>query len=95
MNCPNCKIPFIEEKAPKFLCSACGWFEKVGKEFNNCDAPESPPPQEPDPPPEPSPPPEPNPAKQEPDPAALEPGPKSKVKKYFGGLLTITREVDE
>ena len=107
MKCPNCQLPFDEEKAPKFLCSTCGWLEKVGKEWKNCDAPESPPPgespppQETPPPPEPSPPPEPDPAAQEPDPAAQEPDPAAlepdpKVKSYLGGLLTVTRtEIDE
>jgi hypothetical protein len=107
MKCPNCQLPFTEEKAPKFLCSTCGWLELVGKEWKNCEAPESqppgesPPPQEPDPPPEPNPPPEPSlppepdPAIQEPDPAALEPDPKPKIKKYLWGLITVTHEVDE
>jgi len=102
MNCPNCKQPFAEERPPKFLCSVCGWLEKIGKEWENCEAPESPPPQE-------SPTaqelePEPEPAAHEPDPAAHEPDPAApepdtnlsdlSVKKYLGGLLTVT-EVDE
>jgi uncharacterized Zn finger protein (UPF0148 family) len=113
MKCPNCQLPFTEEKDPKFLCSTCGWLEKVGKEWKSCESPESPPPQESEPDPvahepepvahepdpaahEPDPAAhEPDPAAQEPDPAALEPDPKPKVKKYLGGLLTITHEVDE
>lgn len=73
MNCPNCKTPFVEEKAGKYFCEACGWFEKVGKEWQGCEAPEPEP--EPVAVPEPEPEPEPNPAALEPDPAALEPDP--------------------
>ncbi|KKN29768.1 hypothetical protein LCGC14_0840660 [marine sediment metagenome] len=118
MKCPNCTQPFIEERPPKFLCSTCGWLEKIDKEWKSCDAPESPPPGESPPPqesasePEPKttaqihsvqnvPQPElnpaalePDPAAHEPDPAAHEPGPNCSVKKYLGGLLTVT-EVDE
>jgi len=86
MNCPNCHLPFVEEKAEKFHCSTCGWMEKVDKEWKSCDAPESQAPQEsPDPPPEPKtqaldlPPAELEPAEPdpppEPNPAALEPNP--------------------
>ena len=86
MNCPNCKIPFVEEKAGKFSCVTCGWFEKVGKEWQGCEAPEPEPERTPEPEPEPSesqtpeslppgesPPPQESPS--EPDPAALEPNP--------------------
>ena len=98
MNCPNCGLPFVVEKAEKFSCSTCGWMEKVGKEWKNCGAPESQPSQgSPDPPPEPDPAAlEPDPAAHEPDPAALEPGPAAEepspehVKKLLGGYLTIT-----
>lgn len=102
MKCPNCSQPFIEEHPPKFLCSTCGWLEKIDKEWKICEVPESPPPQEPEPEPEPvrellpEPDPaahEPNPAELEPNPAALELDPNS-VKSYLGGLITIT-EVDE
>ena len=97
MNCPNCKQPFIEERPPKFLCSACGWLEKTDKEWKNCEAPppgESPTPQEPEPAAH-----EPDPAAHEPDSAAHEPEPvayepDSKVKSYLGGLLTVT-EIEE
>ena len=79
MKCPDCKQPFIEERPPKFLCSTCGWLEKIDKEWKNCEAPppgESPPPQDPEPEPEPEPAAhEPEPAAHEPDPAALEPDP--------------------
>ena len=108
MNCPNCKIPFVEEKAEKYFCVTCGWFEKVGKEWQGCEAPEPddkfiddhPVPTALD---------EPDPAALEPDPAAQEPDPAEtleetqakvnppgvhNVKKYLGGLLTVT-EVDE
>lgn len=74
MKCPNCKQPFIEERPPKFQCSVCGWMEKIDKEWKNCEAPESPAPQEPEPDPEPDPEPEPEPT-PEPDPAAHEPDP--------------------
>jgi len=109
MKCPNCKQPFIEERSPKFLCSVCGWMEKIDKEWKNCEAPpsgESPTPQEPEPEPEPTPEPdpaahepdpaahEPDPAAHEPDPAAHEPTPDNVTKSYFGGLITVT-EVDE
>ncbi len=99
MNCPNCQLPIVEEKDEKIFCSSCGWFEKVGKEWQGCEAPEPEPERTPEPEPEPKP--EPVPAAQEPDPAALEPspaaqepGPNCSVKKYLGGLLTVT-EVDE
>ncbi len=128
MNCPNCQTSFVEEKAEKFRCVTCGWFEKVGKEWQGCEAPEpelertvetvAPSSSEPELEPEPQskrdpcpaalePNPaelEPNPAELEPNPAALEPGPAAQgphtncsdhsVKKYLGGLLTVT-EVDE
>ena len=95
MKCPNCTMPFVEEKAPKFLCSTCGWLELDGEEWKKADAPESPPPGESPPPQEPEPAAqEPDPAALEPDPAALEPDPNPKVKKILGGLITIT-EVDE
>ena len=113
MNCPNCQIPFVEEKAEKYFCVACGWFEKVGKEWQGCEAPEPEPERTPEPEPEPSvsQAPEPDPAALEPDPAALEPDPAAlepnpaaqepdtnrsdlSVKKYLGGLFTVT-EVDE
>ncbi len=111
MNCPNCKIPFVEEQAGKFSCVKCGWFEKVDKEWQGCEAPEPEPARTPEPEPEPVRIPEPDPAALEPDPAAreldpaaLEPDPAAQepdpnrsdrsVKKYLGGLLTIT-EVDE
>jgi len=97
MKCPNCGLPFTEEKDPKFFCSTCGWLERDGKEWKKADAPESPPPGESPPPQEPEPEPaaqEPDPAALEPDPAALEPDPNPKVKKILGGLVTIT-EVDE
>lgn len=104
MKCPNCTVPFVEEKAPKYLCSTCGWLELIGREWKNCGAPESPPPQESPPPPEspppqestpepkpkPSPPSEPSPATLEPNPRALEPGPKPKVKSLLWGLITVT-----
>lgn len=109
MNCPNCQLPFVEEKDEKFFCSTCGWLEKVGKEWKSCDAPvlESSPKPGPEPEPvqetssEPDPAKrdpcpaslEPDPAELEPDPAALEPDP-SCVKSYLGGLVTVT-EVDE
>ncbi|MBA7633998.1 hypothetical protein ES703_41569 [subsurface metagenome] len=101
MKCPNCKQPFADERAGKFFCSTCGWLEKIDKEWKSCEAPppgESPAPQEPEPEPEPTP--EPSPAALEPSPAALEPDPAANepspdhVKKYLGGLITIT-EVDE
>ena len=84
MKCPNCHLPFAEEKGEKFFCSTCGWLEKIDKEWKSCAAPppgESPPPPEPEPEPEPGsepepdPPSEPDPAAHEPDPAALEPDP--------------------
>jgi len=109
MKCPNCKQPFIEERPPKFHCSKCGWLEKIDKEWKNCEAPESPAPQEPEPDPEPEPEPtpepdpaahepdpaanEPDPAAHEPDPAANEPTPVNVTKSYLGGLVTVT-EVD-
>jgi len=102
MNCPNCQLPIVEEKDEKILCSACGWFEKVGKEWRGCEAPEPEP--EPERTPEPNPAAlepnpaalEPNPAALEPDPAGMEPSPEPvhSVKKILGGLITIT-EVDE
>jgi len=112
MNCPNCKTPFVEEKAGKYFCVTCGWFDLVDKEWQGCKAPEpelEPSPQtkenpEPEPVPELT---EPDPAAHEPDPAAHEPDPAAhepdpaahepepgSVKKYFGGLVTVT-EVDE
>lgn len=97
MNCPNCKKPFVVERSGKFQCVDCGWFEKVDNEWRVCEAPESPPPQEPESPAEPDPAAlEPDPAKSEPGPAIQEPSPEpqANVKKYFGGLITIT-EVDE
>ncbi len=103
MNCPNCKIPFVEEKAGKFSCVTCGWFEKVGKEWQGCEAPEPEPvtAYSPEPVTESQSKSEPNPAALEPDPAALEPDPAAQepdparsVRKYLGGLVTIT-EVDE
>jgi len=51
MSCPNCKKPFVEEQAGKFSCVTCGWFEKVGEEWQGCEAPE--PALEPEPAPEP------------------------------------------
>lgn len=74
MNCPNCKTPFVEEKAEKYFCGTCGWFEKVGKEWQGCEAPEPEPARTPEPEPDPAAL-EPDPAAQEPDPAALEPDP--------------------
>ena len=106
MKCPNCTMPFVEEKAPKFLCSTCGWLELVGKEWKSTEAPESPAPQE-SPPSQESPPPaepvepnpaahEPSPAANEPDLAAHEPSPGPKVKNILGGLVTITEtEIEE
>ncbi len=108
MNCPNCQLPIVEEKAEKIFCSTCGWFEKVDKEWQGCEAPEPEPVRTPEPEPKPKPEPEPDPAALEPDPAALEPDPAAlgpdpaaqepdpnrSVKKYLGGLITIT-EVDE
>ncbi len=103
MKCPNCQLPIVEEKAEKIFCSTCGWFERVGKEWKGCEAPEPEPERTPEPEPEPEPEPkpepepaalEPDPAAHEPDPAAHEPGPDCSVKKYLGGFLTIT-EVDE
>ena len=78
MNCPNCQIPFVEEKAGKFRCVTCGWFEKVGKEWQGCEAPEPEPVSvsEPTPPSDSEPEPEPEPqSKRDPGPAALEPNP--------------------
>jgi len=88
MKCPNCQLPFVEEKDGKYFCSTCGWLEKVGKEWQSCDAPKSEPgsqnltsdlsgsqTKEPESPQEPVTPPEPDPARLEPDPAALEPDP--------------------
>lgn len=100
MKCPNCTMPFVEEKAPKFLCSTCGWLELVGKEWKSTDAPESPAPQESPAPAEPveqNPAAhEPSPAANEPDPATHEPSPEPKVKKILGGLVTITEtEIEE
>jgi len=96
MNCPNCKVPCVEEKNEKFFCVTCGWFEKVDREWVACEAPEPEPERIPESEPEPEPEPElePDPAALEPDPAALEPDPARSVKKYLGGLITIT-EVDE
>lgn len=91
MNCPNCQLPFALEHNGKFHCETCGWFENVGgpdPEWHVCEAPE------------PTQSPEPDPAALEPDPAALEPGPdpepdpEPRVKKYLGGILTVT-EIDE
>lgn len=100
MKCPNCTMPFVEEKAPKFLCSTCGWLELVGKEWKSTEAPESPAPQESPAPAEPVEPNpaahEPSPAANEPDPATHEPSPESKVKTVLGGLVTITEtEIEE
>lgn len=75
MNCPNCKTPFVEEKAGKNHCVTCGWFEKVGKEWESCEAPELEPESSPEPVPQSRPERDPNPAALEPDPAKLEPNP--------------------
>jgi uncharacterized Zn finger protein (UPF0148 family) len=86
MKCPNCEQPFAEERAGKFQCAACGWFEKIDKEWKSCEAPppgESPAPQEPEPDPIPEPESaahEPDPAANEPDPAANEPDPAAEKK---------------
>ena len=92
MNCPNCRIPFALESNGKFHCVTCGkWLENVGDpdpEWLVCEAPE------------PAQSPEPDPAALEPDPAILEPGPDPEsgpapqVKKYLGGIITVT-EFDE
>ncbi len=100
MPCPNCKKPFVVEQDGKSQCWDCGWFECVDGEWKVCS----------DPSPEPEPAPEPSPAATEPDPAAIEPDPAAiepdpalhepspepagSVKKYLGGLITVT-EVDE
>ena len=86
MECPNCKKLFIKERDGKFQCEDCGWFEKVGQEWRSCQEPEpKPEPQGPQPPEPPGP--------QPPEPVGLQP-PEPNVKKYLGGLITIT-EVDE
>lgn len=126
MNCPNCQNPIVEEKGEKIHCDACGWFEKVGKEWQGCEAPEpspetlpvpeslskdepetkttaqirevqnvprsepNPADLEPDPAER-----DPGPAAHEPDPAKTEPEPTHSVKKYLGGLLTVTEVDDE
>lgn len=96
MNCPNCKNPFAFESGGKFHCDTCGWFEDVGDpnpEWHTCEAPE------------PKHAPEPSPAALDPVPAALdpdraiqeptpEPDPEPQVKKYLGGIVTVT-EIDE
>ncbi|MBA7530963.1 hypothetical protein ES705_23174 [subsurface metagenome] len=35
MRCPNCRIPIVKKKAGQFLCRRCGWFEKIGKEWQS------------------------------------------------------------
>jgi len=35
MRCPNCRILIVKKKAGQFLCRRCGWFEKVGKEWQS------------------------------------------------------------
>ncbi len=35
MRCPNCRKPIVKKKAGQFLCRRCGWFEKVGKEWQS------------------------------------------------------------
>lgn len=93
MQCPNCQNTFVEERADKFRCAGCGWFEKVDDEWRVCEPPPEPEPQGPQPPePQGPQPPEPQ-GPQPPEPRGPQP-PEPKVTEYLGGLVTVT-ELDE
>lgn len=80
MRCPNCRILFVKKKAGKFLCRRCGWFEKVGKEWQSRGEPEPVSPVD----------------TRARDIAGryVKRSPEPKIRKILGGLVTIT-EVDE
>ena len=93
MKCPNCPMS-LSEQGGKYHCEVCGWFENVDGDWHVCEAPESIPAPEPEPEPvlETEPGPGLEPVEQESGPA---PEPESQVKKYLGGIVTITEVVYE
>lgn len=83
MNCPSCKIDFIEKRNTAFLCKNCGWLTQVDNKWITCPEPAKI--TEPEPKPEPKP--EPDPEKK------TDKKEKENVRSYFGGLFTITQKV--
>ena len=82
VRCPNCRSLFVKKQKGMYFCSICGWFEKVGKEWQNRGEPEPVSPVAP----------------QSRDIAGkyakCSPEPEPEIRKILGGLVTIT-EVDE
>jgi hypothetical protein len=91
MNCPNCNKEFVEQRDKAYRCADCGWLTQVDGKWVTC----------PEPlkleavlnPPEPKPIPEPKP--KDPEPEFFPAEPELCVKRYLGGLITVTEVEDE
>lgn len=81
--CPNCSKEFIDQRETAYRCEVCGWLTKIDGQWHPCKEPADQ--VEPDPPD----------AEPKPEP---KPAPESvtrKVRRLFGGLVTVTEIEDD
>lgn len=80
MNCPNCSKEFIEHINKAYHCSDCGWLTQIDNKWVTCSEPVK----------QQEPPLLSEPKVKEPKPIFIPAEPGLCVKKYLGGLVTVT-----